>query len=130
MTNFGKETKSKRILEQGKDQSLSDQTSQESNHGLERISSFKECKEVLLILLAQIGNARIRDMYKDRLMDYLNMQDAKVRQLGIRNHLLMNATKHQFDDHVQAMAELYDKHDITCPPHLHIDDEESTKKTG
>lgn len=119
MSNFGRKTKSKRISEPVKDQSLSDQTDQDSNHGLERILSFKQCKEVLSILLAQIGNARIRNMYKERLMDYLNRQEATIKQLGIKNHLLIHGTSLKYDDHVQAMADLYDKHDITCPPHIH-----------
>ena len=127
MTNFGGKTKSKRISELVKDQSSSDQTDQGSNHGLERITSFKECKEVLSILLAQIGNARIRNMYKGRLMDYLNHQEAIIRQLGIKNHLLLHGTSQKYDDHIQAMADLYDKHDIVSPPHQYIERSEDAK---
>jgi len=127
MTNFGGKTKSKRISELVRNQSSSDQTDQDSNHGLERITSFKQCKEVLSILLAQIGNARIRNMYKERLMDYLNRQEATIKQLGIKNHLLLNGTSQKYDDHIQAMADLYDNHDIVSPPHQHTERSEDAK---
>ena len=64
----GKETKSKKTLEQERNQSSLDQTSQESNQPQDQSFTFEDAKDALEILIAQCGSPNVRKAHRGRIM--------------------------------------------------------------
>ena len=115
MKNSGKRKKSSKMSVRAKDQSLSDQKKTGKDQLPQAQSyTFEDAEEALSILLAQIGNARIRKMWERKVMDYMRLQEARNKVLEARNKEL---GWNDIDNHVQALAKLWNEEDIKCPPH-------------
>lgn len=115
MKGSGKKPKLSKTLVQEKTQCSLDQSKKDKDHSTEEQSiTFRDAEEALSILLAQIGNARIRKMWEDKVMGYMRLQEARNQILEARNKQL---GWNDVDNHVQALAKLWDEEDIKCPPH-------------
>ena len=101
----GKEIKSKKTSELGRDQSSSDQTSQESIHTQEQYTTFEDAKDALEILIAQCGSPNVRKAHRGRIMGYLVLQERRLRTLERRAKIW------GYDDeteHLMALAKAWD----------------------
>jgi len=101
----GKETKSRKTLEQERNQSSSDQTSQESTHMQEQCMTFEDAKDALNILISQCGSPIVRKAHRGRIMGYLILQEKRLRTLERRAKIW------GYDDeteHCLALAKMWD----------------------
>ena len=115
MKDSGKRNRSSKTLVRERIQSSLDQMKTENGQLPQEPSiTFEDAEEALSILLAQIGNARIRKMWQDKVMGYMRLQEARIQVLEARNKQL---GWNDIDNHVQALAKLWDEEDIKCPPH-------------
>ena len=117
MSDSGKRNKSLKTLGQGNTQCLSDQSLIDKDQSpLEPCITFNDALNALDILIAQQGNQRIRDMHKGTIRDYLIKQEARLHVLAAHSNLW---GWKDVDNHVEAMAKLWDEEDISSPPHRH-----------
>jgi hypothetical protein len=117
MKDSGKRNKSSKTLEQGNAQCSLDQASIDKDQSpQEPCITFEAALEALDILIAQQGNQRIRDMHKGTIRNYLVKQEAKIQILDKYSKLW---GWKDVDNHVEAMAKLWDEEDISCPVHRH-----------
>lgn len=80
--------------------------------------TFSEAQEALSILLAQIGNARIRKIHRAKIEGYLVMQEMKLKEYQKRE--LKDVPTDDWKElqtHIEALAKVYNELDVTCPPH-------------
>ena len=97
-----------------------EQINQESDLPQDQCITFKEAHEALRILLAQIGNYRIRTMHQAKIEGYLVMQEMKLKEYQKRE--LKDAPTDDWKElqtHIEALAKVYNELDVTCPPHQH-----------
>lgn len=114
-TNSGKRNRSSKTLVHQPDQSSSDQKLIEEDQQPQAQSiTFNEALEALDILIAQQGNQRIRDMHKGKIRDYMVQQEARIQILDKYSKLW---GWKDVDNHVEAMAKLWNEESIICPPH-------------
>lgn len=95
-------------------------TNQESDLPQDQCITFEEAQEALSILLAQIGNARIRKIHRAKIEGYLVMQEMKLKEYQKRE--LKDAPTDDWKElqtHIEALAKVYNELDVTCPPHQH-----------
>ena len=95
-------------------------TNQESCLPQDQCITFREAQEALSILLAQIGNARIRKIHRAKIEGYLVMQEMKLKEYQKRE--LKDAPTDDWKElqtHIEALAKVYNELDVTCPPHQH-----------
>ena len=95
-------------------------TNQESCLPQDQCITFEEAQEALSILLAQIGNARIRKIHRAKIEGYLVMQEMKLKEYQKRE--LKDAPTDDWKElqtHIEALAKVYNELDVTCPPHQH-----------
>jgi len=117
MNDSGKRSKSSKTLAQRNAQCLLDQTATGKDQSPQvPCITFEQALEALDILIAQQGNQRIRDMHKGTIRDYLVKQEARVQILDKYSKLW---GWRDVDNHVEAMAKLWDEEDISHPPHRH-----------
>ena len=101
----GKETKSKKTSEQGRNQSSSDQIPQESIHTQDQCITFEDAKDALNILISQCGSPNVRKAHRGRIMGYLVLQERRLRTLERRARIW------GYDDeteHCLALAKMWD----------------------
>jgi hypothetical protein len=79
--------------------------------------SREQAEEALSILLSQIGNARIREMHSKKLKAYLGYLHKRIE---LADRIIAKEDWSKVDDHIQALAKLWDEQDAKCPPHNHL----------
>ena len=107
-SNSGEETKSKKILVQERDQSLSDPISQEQIHMQDQYITFEDAKDALNILIAQCGSPLVRKAHRGRLLSYLVLQERRLRTLERRAKIWGYEDE---TEHCLALAKMWDEVD-------------------
>jgi hypothetical protein len=87
----------------------------------EQYTHFKKpAEQALNILLAQIGNARVRNMHSKKIKAYISFLHKRL-EIMERNQVkeCNRIGWDEVDDHYKALAKLWDEEDVKCPPHKH-----------
>lgn len=101
----GKETKSKKILDQERDQYSSDQISQGPDHTQDQCTTFEDAKDALNILIAQCGSPNVRKAHRGRIMGYMVLQERRLRTLERRAKIWGYEDE---TEHCLALAKMWD----------------------